>query len=1348
MGGRQQPHGARRGSAAETRPATPLADPEERPATPADETPPTPCAEEWRSLCQDFGVREGAPAGEFLNLVPYVPPPPPRLGRRAPPRRMVPEATPSPETALAKLRCSGDSTEGATAALPLTEHCHRDVRLQALQKLPQIAQAHRDTGDISGAAIEAALARIKDADVQTRSAALAALAELPLAGGQAVVVAHAVAASLRDWHRPTRLVAVRTLRRFGGDAEAAAVAVEALVSALGDSQREVRQAVAGALRHLATKGERRTIESVARWLDTTRTELHDVVAEVLQVVAARTDAVLIGALACRLASPTERVRTGASHALQLAVDLADAAAAEAVAEQLAHEDPDVQHAAAALLLQCCGPAAIEPTRQCLLHPSEPVRVQALRVLVGVGQGNHDAIAVVGESLQDAGAVVRAFASASLRGLLRADDAEGWHLAQSWAEEAMAHDDESVQEAGAIALNGLSSHPMASSGSAASSLGRVSRCSSAGRGSPVPPDESRPASPKRRPRLESGCAETCEEARPSSRGVRHARSSPSGWSTMSPMYTTLSRASPVPPGDADDTPRTSRPTSSLSRRRLRFLTRGLTEEPEPSPAEKVAAALVRVASGDADILLAAVAELSKLLSEFEDQAADAAAACLEALEARVHGDAAWQVRAAAIAEVARAAQRQPSARGPLLRRLVLDCCGDSAWQVRQRLAVGAGDFAASLPSSREDAGRVADLFPALAMLAGDWQAEVATSAVRAAGACASALGGGGLHAGCLHVAATALEHRCEEVRIAAFDLISRVGSAEDDEASDEVIADEAIVIAAATAEAAAGRLEHHEDSVRAAGATALAKLNTPSAVRAAASRLQRGAANMRIAALDALAGLARSRQQDVAEAAVVSGVAALADVDASVRGAALERFRALQPQQRRPALGAITACLGSHEGAVRLAAVAALAEVAVAEDAEIFLPLADRLADDYPGVRQVAAEMLARLAPDGPPDAVETVAAVLEQPEADARASAHDVLVKVATAYADAGAGVAHAAATRLEHRDGVVRGAAVQLLAAVAPCARMDVAVELSARFVHEDPGVREAALQAAGELARAIGRGVGEIISVMEAHTHSPLAHEREAAVVALGHLVVGRPSPELSRIERCLADTDGQVKAAAVAALASILPKQDAAVTNHIARPLQWAGGAERSSRLKLLMLIAKRGQVAVQVAVVSCLEDPDADVRREALETLAEVRPPPPGDGAALEVVAAATARMECLDRQIRQAAVAALRIVAGRGDRGALAEIAARLRHATWCVRFAAADALLYFVPLALLDSVAALRHLAESGPDEVLWASSVSAISGLLAPSSAGTLPAVSSGGAVQSCGAQDVRLRRRRASFL
>jgi len=438
---------------------------------------------------------------------------------------------------------------------------------------------------------------------------------------------------------------------------------------------------------------------------------------------------------------------------------------------------------------------------------------------------------------------------------------------------------------------------------------------------------------------------------------------------------------------------------------------------------------------------------------------------------------------------------------------------------------------------------------------------------------------------------------------------------------------------------------------------------------------------------------------------------------------------------------VLALVGHESEHAREAAVLALGEMAEPDDSDALEALAECL-EDASGTRVpgLAAEMLERLMPVASPSLWETVAARLAHPRAQVRAAASGLLVHVAGEQPGGLPLVVAAAVRFLGHGDNEVRSVAAQTLTGIAQHGHADVAKMVVELLYQQDVRIRAAAISVLASVGGVVGLSDPDVVGFVVVPLSSPVWYVRQAALEALGKVCSPGDSSALGHLLAYLADDSPDVRAAASASIVWLCPTGDEAATaslaDKLARPLPGASGAERLARLRALKEVASPGAKAVRLAVVSCVEDANLEVRAAALEVLGTSRRRltfREGDDCSEEgaVIAAVAALLRHRQGPVRSSAVQALVAEGLPADvavsrlpssaaawaeplrRRAVAAAALRVADSSWDVRRAAVDALARLVPPQLKAGLFDLGVLLDA-QDEASWASALGAAKQVLA----------------------------------
>ena len=291
---------------------------------------------------------------------------------------------------------------------------------------------------------------------------------------------------------------------------------------------------------------------------------------------------------------------------------------------------------------------------------------------------------------------------------------------------------------------------------------------------------------------------------------------------------------------------------------------------------------------------------------------------------------------------------------------------------------------------------------------------------------------------------------------------------------------------------------------------------------------------------------------------------------------------------------------------------------------------------------------------------------LEDASSSVRLTAVERLGKLGTALLKQHADAIFA---MLDDTDESVRLAAVTVLAKLGPVsaqrAREAVSAVYTAQLEHSDLHVREAALEAIGNLgAVAVSQHSAVIIHTLKDESSAV----RSAAVDTLG-LDAATLMQHAAVIVAMLEDVDQSVRTSALETLGKLNP---ASLDQHSAAIAARLGDTSEGVRNEALETLSKLDAAALSqhaYAVVAKLEDSDFAVRSAALETLAKLDP-----GVLSQHAGAVVAKLKDEDEGVREVAVTTLRkldadVLAQHAD-----DLRAMLKDKDEDVRAAAAEAL--------------------------------------------------------------------------
>ncbi|CAE8616198.1 unnamed protein product [Polarella glacialis] len=376
--------------------------------------------------------------------------------------------------------------------------------------------------------------------------------------------------------------------------------------------------------------------------------------------------------------------------------------------------------------------------------------------------------------------------------------------------------------------------------------------------------------------------------------------------------------------------------------------------------------------------------------------------------------------------------------------------------------------------------------------------------------------------------------------------------------------------------------------------------------------------------------------------------------------------------------------------------------------------AKRLAHGSEEVRQAAEVALSRLGGFGA--------------TSDGSDKSHDGRRGSNTATLGNAHGAARAAALAMGSSDPAVRRGGANVLAKLSTLGEMNrlTAANLASGLLQdEEEGVRANAEIALCNLG---GEGDPNVIEYVGAHVTSASAGTRQAALSLLDKLSPpgsqlgrGKVSNEggesgglllRTRVAACLCDKEPEVRAAAVGAFAKLVRPVDSASVSEVALRLPTLNSAMRSASLAALAHIWQDGLVRAAgpteaIAVASCLEDEDPEVRAQAaaLFRAAQYR----GDK---DVLSAIAKRLRHPEAFVRQAAVDALCAAADVGDRGAIAAAASHLDCQSWEVRTDVVQAIVRLAPRAQKYTLSGLITIVHAR-DQVKWQEQLLALEAVL-----------------------------------
>lgn len=387
-----------------------------------------------------------------------------------------------------------------------------------------------------------------------------------------------------------------------------------------------------------------------------------------------------------------------------------------------------------------------------------------------------------------------------------------------------------------------------------------------------------------------------------------------------------------------------------------------------------------------------------------------------------------------------------------------------------------------------------------------------------------------------------------------------------------------------------------------------------ATEAVLAQVLQGGEGARAAALLALGHVARRNQSG----AVTLAVSCLSDGCLEVRMQAIDALERIAGRGDAQAIFAVVQCLAHNAAEVRETALIALERITEKGDVLAVAVVATKLRELADGARaqavapaalQATASAMQQLCSVGDAEAMSALALLLEVPSEEVRMSAVTALGTVAASTGDAR--VTAALSLRLcDDRPGVRLAAVVAMEKVASKCkppadqvgtSGCDVGRLLSALSSSDsDERVRAAAVLATGRLSQC---GDAEAARAVAACLADEAVRVRTAAVEAFKRTHGrGRGVPAaLAVLRGTLHHTRDDVREAALAALEQVVEDGDhagiAAAIGHLAD----VSALVRLRALTILGRIAPPDAPDAVFAIAACLDDPDAEVRDAAAETL---------------------------------------------------------------------------------------------------------------------------------------------------
>eukprot|EP00746_Dinoflagellata_sp_MGD_P088761 gnl/MRDRNA2_/MRDRNA2_35088_c0_seq1.p1 gnl/MRDRNA2_/MRDRNA2_35088_c0~~gnl/MRDRNA2_/MRDRNA2_35088_c0_seq1.p1 ORF type:complete len:660 (+),score=158.69 gnl/MRDRNA2_/MRDRNA2_35088_c0_seq1:44-2023(+) len=259
----------------------------------------------------------------------------------------------------------------------------------------------------------------------------------------------------------------------------------------------------------------------------------------------------------------------------------------------------------------------------------------------------------------------------------------------------------------------------------------------------------------------------------------------------------------------------------------------------------------------------------------------------------------------------------------------------------------------------------------------------------------------------------------------------------------------------------------------------------------------------------------------------------------------------------------------------------------------------RLIDEAASVRVKAIETLAGLVEKGDHKATNSILFRIRDEDAEVRAAAVKALAQISKFGSHA---VIDALTQLVEDPSTLVRVEIARTLGVVSE--RGDQTAVDAAVFLAQDkdPGVRVASMEALASVLESSDRwGVQAIV----AGTDDPDRSVRRAAVLAMKDAAEKGQDPPIIAIAARLEDGDSSVRAAALESLVALIDEntRDRAIAEALSR-CKCSGGHIREAAVRILGLVAERGDQKVAEAAASLLADQDDRVCAAAIEACGRV------------------------------------------------------------------------------------------------------------------------------------------------
>lgn len=490
------------------------------------------------------------------------------------------------------------------------------------------------------------------------------------------------------------------------------------------------------------------------------------------------------------------------------------------------------------------------------------------------------------------------------------------------------------------------------------------------------------------------------------------------------------------------------------------------------------------------------------------------------------------------------------------------------------------------------------------------------------------------------------------------------------------------------------LDHTEEGVRLAIVCALASaavVGDEEVLAALTAKLHDGDVQVRVAALNAVCSVAQP-----GNSSAVSHILATLEVDDDddVREAAAKAVAVVATKGNQKAVEGLSKALSDSDPSVRCASAASLGAVAQIGDVAIMDRLVVGMQDEDENVGGAATDALIFVAGDDTALALSLVTTLVAHTEADVRCRAAEGIARLATIGVDQGARETALLIPLLDDADDNVAEAAGDALAVL-----LAKTVALVAETSHTLPALQIVVERSKHQEVRNRLRAL-EIAAKMYQHVEAVLT-----LMSGLDDIVPDVRMAAVRLVSATVGVVDAQISSVIVNGCASRLESQ------------------HRHTHKAVVALVTEAwqgGSPEMAAAAQQRFEHREPAVRRAALECLAAAAAPCVGSAAApagataTDAARGAAALLEDPTESVRDAAVAALGVLAAGAARGpprqraalleeAYAAVGPRLQHELEDVRAAAAEAIAAVAERGDQEALGLLLGAAHDTDEDVRWA---------------------------------------------